>query len=133
LNPTLPTRLLYTLLGIVYLAMGIGAILMPTGWLPPWFVGEFLSSEMQSPFVEHMLQEFGTVVVALGLVFFWLARQRQWSATFHWAMTFYFLLDTLIHWIGPDGIIGSWSRGTINTLPFVFMLLCGALQRRASK
>jgi hypothetical protein len=127
------TRALYGILSAIYIVLGIGSMLTPAGWIPAKIVGTFLANEIQSPFVEHLLQEFGTILVALGLVFFWQASQKVWSATFHWAMTFYFLLDALIHWIGPDGYIGSPSRGIVNTIPLALMLVVGFVQLRASQ
>ena len=106
---------------------------MPTGWLPQSVVDNFLGSEMQGPSVEHLLQEFGTVVLALGLVFLWCARRQEQSRRFHWAMTFYFLLDALIRWVGPDGVIGSWQRGIVNSIPLTILLLLGLLQLGAPK
>jgi|SRR4029079_1979388 hypothetical protein len=126
-------RLVYGLFGILYVLIGVGSMLLPTGWLPQGFQGDALAREASSPFVEHLLQEFGTVVLALGLVFLWYARRKEQSLGFHWAATFYFSLDTLIHWVGPEGLIGSWSRGIINSVPFALMLLLGLLQLRASR
>ena len=80
-----------------------------------------------------LLQEFGTVVLALGFVFLWHAHRKEQSSSFHWGMTAYFTLDALIHWIGPDGLIGSWPRGITNSIPLVVMLLLGLLQLRASR
>jgi hypothetical protein len=48
-------------------------------------------------------------------------------------MTFYFFLHALIHWVGPEGLIGSWRRGVINSIPFVAMLLLGLLRVRAAE
>ena len=124
-------KFLYGILGVLYLVVGIGAMLIPTGWLPPTLVGDLLTDEMSTPAGEHLVQEFGTVVLAVGLIFLWRATQSAWSAGFHWAMTFYFSLDALIHWIGPDGPIGSWPRGAINSVPFALMLLLGLLQARS--
>ena len=122
------TRIVYGILGVLYVLIGAGSMLMPTGWLPQSVVDDFLASEMQSPSVEHLLQEFGTVVLALGLVFLWCARRQEQSGGFHWAITFYFLLDALIHWVGPDGVIGSWQRGIVNSIPLTILLLLGLLQ-----
>jgi hypothetical protein len=108
-------------------------MLVPTGWLSQRFVDKFLAGEMQNAFLSHLLQEFGTVVAALGLVFLWRASQKEWSPTYHWAMTLYFSFDSLIHWIGPDGVIGSWSRGITNTIPLALMVVMGVLQVRAGK
>jgi hypothetical protein len=48
-------------------------------------------------------------------------------------MALYFSLNALIHWIGPDGVIGSWPRGVANSIPLAVMLLLGLLQLRASR
>lgn len=107
-------------------------MLLPTGWLPQGLAVRFLDGESQNALVAHLVQEFGTVVIAVGLVFLWCASRKQYSRSLHWAMTLYFLLDALIHWVGPDGLIGSWRRGFINSIPFAVMLLLGLLQWRAS-
>jgi hypothetical protein len=125
------TRVIYGLLGIVYLLLGVGCMLLPTGWLPQTLTDDILAGEVPSSFVEHLLQEFGTVVLALGFVFLWHANRKEQSRNFHWAMTFYFSLDALIHWIGPEGLIGSWPRGIVNSIPLAVMLLLGLLQLRA--
>jgi hypothetical protein len=110
-----------------------GPCLLPTGWLPQSLADEVLGGEIPSPFVEHLLQEFGTVVLALGFAFVWYASRKDQSRSFHWAMTVYFSLDTLIHWVGPEGLIGSWPRGIANSVPLAVMLLLGLLQLRQSK
>jgi len=127
------SRIVYGLIGILYLVIGFGSMLVPTGWMPHGLVGDIVMREMTNPFTEHLLQEFGTVVVAVGLVFLWCARQPKPSRALHWIMTFYLSLDALIHWVGPQGVIGDWSRGIINSIPFVVMLLLGLLQLRGSQ
>ena len=129
LNKT--TRVAYCLLGILYVLVGVGSMLLPTGWLPESLAGKLLAGETLSPFGAHLLQEFGTVVLALGFVFLWCASREEYSRSLHWAITFYLSLDALIHWVGPQGLIGSWSRGIINSIPFAVMLLLGLLQLRA--
>jgi hypothetical protein len=126
------TRIVYAVLGVLYVILGTGSVLLPLGWLPEGLADDILAGEMPSPFVEHLLQEFGTVVLALGLAFLWYAKRTQQSGSFHWAITFYFSLDALIHWVGPDGLIGSWPRGLINSVPFAVMLLLGLLHQTAS-
>ena len=126
-------RIVYGLFGILYVFLGAGSMLLPTGWLPQSLADDILAGEMPSPFVEHLLQEFGTVVLALGLAFLWYANRKEQSRSFHWAMTFYFSLDTLIHWVGPEGLIGSWPRGITNSVPFAVMLVLGLLQLRESE
>src|SRR5262245_60312421 len=127
------TRIVYGLLGVLYVVIGVGAMLMPTAWFPPDRAAKLLIGTAMNPFIAHVLQEFGTVLIALGFVFLWCAIRREYSARLHWALTFYFLLDALIHWVGPEGLIGSWSRGIINSTPFVVMLVLGLLHRRADE
>ena len=123
-------RTVYALLGTLYVVIGCGSMLLPTGWLPDGIAGDFLNGEKATAFGDHLLQEFGTVVLALGFLFLWFAGRKEHSRTFHWAVTFYFALDALIHWIGPDGFIGIWSRGIVNSIPFAVMLLLGLLEMR---
>ena len=127
------TRIVYGLLGVLYVLLGVGSMLLPTGWLPRGIADTILPGEPLNAFAEHLLQEFGTVVLALGLVFLWRARRKEYSRGFHWAMTFYCSLDALIHWVGPEGLIGSWPRGIVNSIPFAVMLLVGLPQLRASE
>ena len=124
------TRVIYGILGAWYVVGGVGSMLMPTGWLPPSVMDQFLNQEPLSEFVAHLLQEFGTLLLAVGVTFIYLAFHKPWSAAFHWALTAYFASDSLIHWIGPDGPIGSLSRGLINTVPPVVMLVLGLLRQR---
>ena len=124
------TRIVYGLFGILYVLVGAGSMLLPTGWLPQSLADDFLAGEILSPFFEHLLQEFGTAVLALGFVFLWHANRKEQSRSFHWAMTFYFSLDSLIHWVGPEGLIGDWPRGIANSVPLAVMLLLGLLQLR---
>jgi hypothetical protein len=124
-------RVIYGVLGVLYLLVGTGSMLMPAGWLPSGLVNRFLAGERLSDFMQHQLQEFGTVVIAVGLVFLWHASRKQPIRSLHWAMTFYLALDALIHWVGPHGPIGDWQRGIVNSIPLAVMLLLGAaLQRR---
>jgi uncharacterized protein YjeT (DUF2065 family) len=127
------TRIVYGLLGMLYVLIGVGSMLLPTGWLPQRLADDVLAGETPSSFVRHLLQEFGTVVLALGCVFLWYASRKEQSRSFHWAITFYFSLDALIHWVGPEGLIGSWQRGITNSIPLVVMLLLGVLQLMTSR
>jgi hypothetical protein len=127
------TRVVYAFLGIVYVVGGAGAMVLPIGWLPQGIADRFLAGAMPSAYFDHFLQEFGTILIALGLVFLWCARRTEQSRELHWAITFYFTLDALIHWVGPDGLIGSWQRGIINSIPPAVMLVLGLLRFRTAK
>jgi hypothetical protein len=127
------TRAIYGFLGVLYVVGGVGSMLMPTGWLPSSVVDRFLIQEPLSEYLTHLLQEFGTLLLAVGFTFLYLAFHKPWSAAFHWALTIYFAFDSLIHWVGPDGLIGSWSRGLINTVPPLVMVVLGLLRQRERK
>lgn len=124
------TRVVYGLLGVFYVVVGIGSMLLPAGWLPAGVMAGVAGEAQRSAFTAHLLQEFGTVVLGLGFVFLWYAGREVHSRAFHWAMTFYLALDALIHWVGPEGSIGSWQRGIANSIPFAVMLTLGLLELR---
>ena len=121
-------RAVYVLFAALLLIIGAGALRIPTGWLPAQWQLEFdviYAAEAPTSYLNHLTQEFGTVVIALGMVFLWQARRADLSRTFHWMMTFYLALDTLIHWVGPQGLIGDLQRGIVNSIPTLLMLGLG--------
>jgi len=61
-------RLVYGLFGILYVLVGVGSMLLPTGWLPQHLEGDVLAREVPSKFVEHLPQESGTVVLSRGII-----------------------------------------------------------------
>lgn len=127
------TRVVYGLFGVLYLVIGAGSIVLPLGWLPQSVQEDVLSQAAPSAHLDHLHQEFGTVVLVLGCIFLWYARRKELSSGFHWLVTVYFLSNAAIHWVGPDGVIGSWSRGIVNSTPFVLMLLLGLLRLRVAR
>ena len=78
-------------------------------------------------FLDHLTQEFGTLAIAVGLVFPWQARHEEPSRSLHWLLTLYLVLDAPIHGVGPQGFIGSLQRGLINLIPPLFLLILGVL------
>ena len=125
------TKAVYALLGVLYLATGIGAIVLPAGWISPRWMGDdvaalYLAATPES-FLNHLTQEFGTLVIAVGLVFLWQARRDEPSRSLHWLLTLYLMLDSAIHWVGPQGLIGSWQRGLVNSIPPLLLLILGLL------
>ena len=123
------TRAVYALLGVLYLVAGIGSIALPAGWISPRWVGDdlaalYLTATPES-FLNHLTQEFGTLVIAVGLVFLWQARRDGPSRSLHWLLTLYLVLDSSIHWVGPQGLIGSLQRGLVNSIPPLLLLILG--------
>jgi hypothetical protein len=128
------TRGVYLLLGVMYVAVGIGAMLLPTGWIPFAWAGQLAplyEAELPDSYLNHQTQEFGTLAIAVGLVFSWQALRAEPSRGLHWLLTLYLTLDSLIHWIGPQGIIGSFQRGLINSIPPFLFLALGLLAENA--
>ena len=130
------TRAVYSLLGGLWLLLGVGSIAMPAGWISPrWLdddevVALYVTAQPDS-YVNHLTQEFGTLAIAVGFTFLWQARRNEPSLGLHWLLTLYFVLDSAIHWVGPQGLIGSLQRGLINTIPPLVMLILGLLWLRA--
>ena len=129
------TKAVYALLGVLYLLVGVGSIALPAGWISPRWLGDdvaalYLAATPES-FLNHLTQEFGTLVIAVGLVFLWQARRDEPSRSLHWLLTLYLVLDSSIHWVGPQGLIGSLQRGLINSIPPLVLLILGLLWWRA--
>ncbi len=125
------TRTVYALLGVGYLLVGVGSIALPAGWISPRWVGDdgarLYAAATPESFLNHLTQEFGTLVIAVGLVFLWQARREEPSRSLHWLLTLYLVLDSAIHWVGPQGFIGSLQRGLINSIPPLSLLILGFL------
>jgi hypothetical protein len=131
------TRAVYALLSIFYLLAGIGAMVLPLGWLPvEWMGPEAAAAHAAAApdsYLNHQTQEFGTLAIAVGFVMLWQASRRDHSRSLHWLLTVYLMLDGLIHWVGPQGLIGSVPRGVINSLPPLTFLILGVMWQRADR
>jgi hypothetical protein len=58
-------RAVHVLLAVLLLSIGVGAMLIPTGWLPArWQLGfeAIYAAEAPASYLNHPTQEFGTVV-----------------------------------------------------------------------
>jgi hypothetical protein len=129
------TAALYALLGVLYVLVGAGAMVLPLGWVSPGWAGDdavpVYAAAAPESYVNHLTQEFGTLAIGVGFVMLWQARQREPSRSLHWLLTLYLLLDASIHWVGPQGMIGSLQRGLTNSTPPLLFLILGLLWRRA--
>jgi hypothetical protein len=77
------------------------------------------------------MQEFGSLLVFAGLITFWFIRHYEHSRTFHWAMTAFWGLLALIHWIDVRGSWQSVVGPAINTIPLVLFVAVGLLRLRS--
>ena len=131
MNLRLLTKTVYGLLGMLYVLAGAGAMVLPLGWVLPSWAGDdavpVYAAASPDSYVNHLTQEFGTLAIAVGLVFLWQARRVEPSRSLHWLLTFYLMLDASIHWVGPQGVIGSLQRGLINSTPPLVFLILGLL------
>ena len=129
------TRTVSALLGVCYVLVGVGSIALPAGWISPRWAGDdvaaLYAAATPESFLNHLTQEFGTLVIAVGFVFLWQARREEPSRNLHWLLTLYLALDSAIHWVGPQGLVGSLQRGLINSIPPLVMLILGILSWRA--
>ena len=131
------TTVVYALLGMIYILVGIGSIALPAGWISPRWVGDdaaaLYAAAAPDSYLNHLTQEFGTLAIAVGLVFLWQARREGPSRSLHWLLTVYLALDASIHWVGPQGLIGSVPRGLVNSIPPLVLLVLGLLLWRTPR
>jgi hypothetical protein len=125
------TRAVHALLGALYILVGAGSIALPAGWISYHWLGDDVGALYRAAppesYLNHLTQEFGTLAIAVGLVFLWQARRAEPSRSLHWLLTLYLMLDASIHWVGPQGFIGSVQRGLINSIPPGLLVILGLL------
>lgn len=136
MNLRLIIRVVYALLGVLWLLVGIGAMVLPLGWVSASWVGpDAVQYETAAPasYLNHLTQEFGTLAIAVAFAFLWQGSRSEPSRSLHWLLTVYLMLDSLIHWVGPQGLIGSLQRGVINSIPPLVFLVLGILWMRRDR
>ena len=73
------TKAAYAVLGLLYVLVGVGSIMLPAGWISPRWAGDAASlyaAAAPESFLNHLTQEFGTLAIAVGLVLGLLWRRR---------------------------------------------------------
>src|SRR6266498_3029843 len=118
-------KLVYGLVGVVFLVVGASVMLLHTGLLPGTIKTTVMNFAHGDPLAVHLIQEMASILVFVGLIIFWFIRHYQQSKVFHWAMTTFWALFAFAHWY--DGSEGPRSvRGPmINTVPFIVFFLIG--------
>jgi len=71
----------------------------------------------------HLTQELSALLVAMGIMAFWAAKNYEQSKTFHIAITTFWGLMVFIHWFDVRGPWHSVAGPIINSIPFVLYLL----------
>jgi hypothetical protein len=119
---------MYALLGAAFLLAGAATLLVNTGLLPGPLREVVIHFSQDNLDMLHILQEFGAVLVLLGLLSFWFIRHYDQSQFFHWAMTAYWAIMALIHWFHVASPEISVAGGLINTVPLAVFLAIGLLR-----
>ena len=103
-------RLVYVLLGVAYLIAGVGVQLYRSDVLHPNVIYVINQVSHDSPTALHILQEFGTHMIALGVIALWFAYNYELSWVFHWAMTIAWGIFGLIHYLDASRHLGQLQR-----------------------
>lgn len=123
-------KLFYVLFGALFLAVGLGVLLLDTGLLPTGAWEAALGFANGNLETLHVMQEYGALLVFVGLIALWFARRYELSRPFHWAMAAAWALHALAHWFDVRGA-RSLAGPLLNTLPFILFLLVGLLRLKA--
>jgi hypothetical protein len=119
---------LYVLVAIVFLIAGTSVLLLGTGLLPDP-VRELINGIADSnPNTLHILQEFGSLMVFAGLITFWFTVYYDQSLAFHWAITVFWGLFALVHWVDIHGVWHTGMGQVIQTIPFGMFVVVGLLR-----
>ena len=122
------TKIVYGLVGVFFVLVGGSVLLLNTGLLPEAARSIIVDYAQGDGRLLHVLQEWGNAHVLLGLLAFWFIRHYDQSQMYHWAMTAYFAVDSLVHWFNVAGPYESISGPLINTIPFAVFVTLGLLR-----
>jgi hypothetical protein len=122
---------LYGLFGALYLVAGMSVLLLGTDLLPDTLRDHIESIGRHNSNTLHIMQEFGSILVFVGLITLWFMWHYEQSRPFHWAMTAFWALFALVHWIDVRGSFQFGIGQVINTVPVSLFLLVGLLRQRS--
>jgi hypothetical protein len=129
---TMLAKAVYVIFGSIFLA--VGAVVLSFRLLPKSTKGTLLAIANGNLDVVHGFQEFSSLLVFAGLITLWFAWHYEQSLFFHWAMTVFWALFTIIHWFDVRG--AEFDIGVlINAIPFLIFLSVGLVtsNRRSNK
>jgi hypothetical protein len=121
-------QFIYGVMGAAFLAAGISTLLVNTGLLPDGLREIVLHFAQNNLGMLHVIQEFGTLLVFVGLLSVWFAWRYEQSRAFHWFATAYWALMALIHWFHVASPTIDVIGGLINTIPLALFLAIGLLR-----
>ena len=118
----------YGLMAAAFLAAGAATLLVNTRLLPDALrdiVLRFSHGDLETL---HIIQEYGTLLVLVGLVTLWFIWHYEQSRAFHWMATAFWAIIALVHWFDVRGPFESVVGPLVNTVPFVLFLTIGVLR-----
>jgi hypothetical protein len=121
----------YGLFGAVYLVAAVSVLLLGTGLLPGDVRDLIEGIGQGNSHTLHIMQEFGSLLVFVGLITLWFIRHYDRSRPFHWAMTAFWGLFALVHWFDVRGSFEPGIGQVINTIPFGLFVVIGVLRQRS--
>jgi hypothetical protein len=122
---------LYALVGAIFLVTGVAVLALGTGLLPGLVRNLILEIGHDDANTLHIMQEYASLLVLVGLLTFWFVRHYEQSRAFHWAMTLFWGLIALVHWVDVRGTFQPGVGQVINTVPAGLFLVVGLLRRRS--
>ena len=127
------TKAFYGLIGTLLLLAGGTVLLLRTGLLPGSLQNLIFNVAHGDLNAVHILQEFSALLVFAGLMSLWAMRHYEQSRPFHWALTTFWGLLALVHWVDARGEFRSVVGPLINTVPFALFVILGLLRLQAEK
>ena len=126
-------KFLYGIVAAVFLIGGVTVLLLRTGLLPAAVRNIVMNVAHDDMNTAHIIQEFGSMLVFAGLISIWFIRHYEQSKFYHWAMTAFWALISLVHWFYVAGPVKSVSGPMINTIPFVLFAVVGLLRKSSDQ
>jgi hypothetical protein len=122
------TQSIYGLLGVLFLVAGGSVLSLGTGLLPAALQDLIIRLSHENDNTLHIMQEFSSLLVFVGLITLWFTRHYEVSWPFHWAMTAFWGLIALVHWFDIRGPFPTVIGPAINSIPFALFVALGLLR-----
>ena len=126
-------RSLYGFFAVIFLIVGVSVLWLRTGLLPDFAKSIVMNTAHDDLNAVHLIQEFGSMLVFAGLISAWFIRHYEQSKFFHWAMTTFWGLFALAHWLDVRERFQSMVGPTINSVPFVLFVVVGLLRKSSEE
>lgn len=123
------SKTLYGVFGVIYLVAGGSVLLLGTSLLPDAVRDIIVNVSAGNGNTLHIMQEFGSILIFVGLITLWFLRHYDQSRPFHWAMTVFWGLFALIHWFDVRGAFQPGIGPAINTVPLSLFVVVGLLRQ----